>query len=61
MMIKLYYDDAMHSIYIDEPSKQTKIELPADVARLDACYAIQSDAVYQIIKQLKEKGDRWNE
>lgn len=57
MTVKLYYDDATHSIYIDEPSKQTKIELPEKIARLDALYCVQSSAVYEIIKQLTKKGE----
>jgi len=56
-MTKLFYDSVTHSIYIDEPGKSTKIELPKEVAKLDARYAVGSQAVQEIVKQLTNKGE----
>jgi len=57
MTTRLFYDPVTHSIYIDEPGKSTKIELPKEVEKLDAMYAISSDAVFEIVLQLTNKGE----
>lgn len=56
MTFHLYYDDRSHCVYIDEQTKQTKVDLPPDVAALDARYLIGSEAVHYVIKQLIEQG-----